>query len=480
MVTSISFRITSRLVRLTLVCLGLFGAALAQAQPVPVSTAIRYIKLGNTLREAKQYAEAKTYLERALVTLQRANDRYWVAAAYENLGLINRDLNEDAAANQNLTKALLTYRAIGAAKSAKVIQQILTGVTTPQADQEIYGGIDIGAKGVKMSVVSLRFTPDGRPTLVVLKSESKNPAPMSGTAEAFAATAQVVKAYLDSLMVGRKISRDRVFVVGSSGLKTVLEQPDKAGKLAELEQVLKTELGATWPDPIPFITAAQEAELTVRGTLPEGEWRTTTTIDIGSGNTKGGYFERDGSFVYLAFLGTGSMTDYIKQNNRSIDSAQVVYANEFREVVSQAMARKAEFQKRKRAYLVGGIVYALVTYLHPREVNSALVPFSYKEVLQFQQAAIQNYDALVNPDLSRIDSDVTAKKALSEAKNVQKIFNRDQIIAGATLLRGILEEYRGNNPGENEFVFHRNGVIGWISGYIEQAREKEFRRTKER
>ncbi len=462
---------------LFLLCVGLLTTV--HAQPVPVNTAIRFIKLGNTLREAKQYAEATSYLEKALSTLQRTGDRYWVAAANENLGLISRDLNDGVTANRYLTKAMLGYRAVKANLSAKVVEQILTGVTNPQADQEIYGGIDIGSKGVKMSVISLRFSPDGKPTLVVIKADSKNTTAMDGNAQVFANTAQAVKTYLDSLLIGRKIPRDRVFVVGSSGLKTVLEQPDKAGKLAELEQVLKTQLAGVWTEPIPFIDAAKEAELTIRGTLPESEWRSTNTIDIGSGNTKGGYYTADNKFEYIAFLGTGSLADYFKQNSKPAESAQAAYTEEFRQMVSEMMARKPEFQKRKRTYLVGGIVYALVTYLHPGEVNNSLVRFSYKDAVRFQELAMTNYDALINPDLTGIDGEATLKKAQSEAKNVQKIFTREQVIAGATLLRGILEECRGNNPGEKEFVFHRNGVIGWISGYIELAREKAFRQTKE-
>jgi Tetratricopeptide repeat len=471
------------MVGLLLLCVALFSTAYAQprprARPTSVNLAIRFVKLGNTLREAKQYTQAIGYLQRALATLTKAGDRYWAAAAYENLGLISRDLAEEKAANEYLTKALNGYKSVNANLSARVVQQVLTGVTAPEADQEIYGGIDIGSRGIKMSVVSLRFSADGKPTLVILKSDTKNTAALDGTPEAFAKTSVAVKGYLDSLLVGRKIPRDRVFVVGSSGLKNELERPEKAGKLAELTQLLKTDLATVWTEPIPFIDAAKEAELTVRGTLPEAEWRRTSTIDIGSGNTKGGYFRPDGGFEYVAFLGTGSLANYLKENKQPADSAQTIYTNEFRTVVSEGMARKPEFQKRKRTYLLGGIVYALVSYLHPDQANRELVSFSYKDALRFQALAISNYDALINPDLSRIEREADLKKAQSELRSVQKIFTREQVIAGATLLRGIMAECQGGMPGEKEFIFHRQGVIGWISGYVEQARAASFVRTKD-
>lgn len=468
-----------------LVCLifcGLLLFAQAKAQPVSANLAIRYVKLGNTLREAKQYAQAKDYLEKALGVLQKAGDRYWTAAAYENLGLIDRDLSETASATRNLTKALDLYRATRASASAKVVQQMLGGVANPKADQEIYGGIDIGARGVKMSVVALRFSPDGKSTLVVLKSDTRNTLAINGKPEDFAATADAVKAYLDSLMIGRKIPRERVFVVGSSGLRTELERPENTGKLDELTRTIQAKLGASWPNPVPFIDAKKEAELTIRGMLVESEWRTTATIDIGTGNTKGGYFLSDNSFEYTAFLGTGSVLKYIQEEKRPVaESAQAIYSDAFRQTVASNIERRPEFQSRKRVYVVGGIVYALVTYLHPRHVNNEQVQFTYKDAVHFQEMAIKDYNALTNPDLSGIDSDATFKKAQSEVRNVrERVFkNRDDLIAGATLLRGILEECRRGGDDEKEFVFHRNGVIGWISGYIIEARAKAFKQVQD-
>ena len=455
------------------------------AQPLPLNIALRYIKAGNTLREAQQYTQAKSLLEKALKTTQSANDRYWTAAAYENLGLLARDRNDLSSAGFYFNKALEGYQAVGATMSAKVIRQIMSGVKgdkDDKPDQDLYGGIDIGSKGVKMSVVSLRFGRDGKPAFKLVRADQHNTAAMEATPTAFAETAKAVSSYLDSLLNGRKIPRNRVFVVGSSGLKAAMEQPDKAGKMAELEKVLKAELGTVWPDPIPFIDAATEAELTVRGTLPESEWTTTATMDIGSGNAKGGYFSSgDNRFEFVDFLGTGVITNLMKASGKSVaESAQAVYDDELRNRVAAEMARKPDFQNRKRIYLLGGIVYALVTYLHPREINNALVPFSYKDAVRLQDLAIKNYATLTNPDLSGIDSDETFKKAQAAARGVREnLFTRDQLIAGATLLRGILDECRKANPNDKEFVFHRNGVIGWISGYIIRETEKDYQQTKE-
>ena len=129
--------------------------------------------------------------------------------------------------------------------------------------------------------------------------------------------------------------------------------------------------------------------------------------------------------------------------------------------------------------MMGGIVYALVTYLHPREINTQLVKFTYKDAVKLQEMAIQNYDALTNPDLSGLDNEEAMRKAQADIKTVrEKVFKRDEIIAGATMLRGVLEECRRSRPEAKEFIFPRGGVIGWISGYIIQSIEKEYREQK--
>ncbi|ADB42432.1 tetratricopeptide repeat protein [Spirosoma linguale] len=467
-----------RILLFSLLLLVCGNAAIAQtAKILDLERAQWFIKLGNTLREAKQYSQARQFLEDGLKGAQAAKNTYWTAAAYENLGLLFRDRNDASQASYYLNRALNLYQTgrIGG-MSAKVIKQILGSFKN---EQELYGGIDVGAKGVKLSIIALKFSSDGRPEFKVLRSESKNTNPATGTAAAFKETTEVVRLYLvDSLQKGRKLPANRIFVVGSSGLKTEL---DKQQKASDFLQQLHTGLGATWPDPVSFINAATEAELTVRGTIPESEWMSTAVMDIGSGNTKGGYFTSANTFEYTDYLGTGAMMRYIQESGKPVtDAAQSVYENEVRTAVSRDIGRKPEFQNRKRIYMLGGIVYALTTYLYPREINSPMVQFSYKDVVKLQEMAIKNYDVLTNPDLSGFDSDELYKKAQAEVRNVrERVFKRDELIAGATLLRGILEECRQNDPDNKEFVFHRNGVIGWISGYIIRKKEEEFKAEKD-
>jgi hypothetical protein len=50
-----------------------------------VNTALRYLKIANTLREVKQFDQSEEYLNKAL-GMVRGRNEYWEAAIYENLG----------------------------------------------------------------------------------------------------------------------------------------------------------------------------------------------------------------------------------------------------------------------------------------------------------------------------------------------------------------------------------------------------------
>jgi tetratricopeptide (TPR) repeat protein len=55
---------------------------------------VRYLKLGNTYREARNYDLAQLYIKKGLDMVRNQGSRYWEATGYEYLGLIYRDMGE--------------------------------------------------------------------------------------------------------------------------------------------------------------------------------------------------------------------------------------------------------------------------------------------------------------------------------------------------------------------------------------------------
>lgn len=69
---------------------------------------VRYLKLGNSYREARNYDLAQTYLKRGLDMVRNRNT-YWEAAGYEYLGLLYRDMGDRQMSLEYLRTAASLY-----------------------------------------------------------------------------------------------------------------------------------------------------------------------------------------------------------------------------------------------------------------------------------------------------------------------------------------------------------------------------------
>ncbi len=72
----------------------------------------RYLKLGNTYREAKQFDIALIYLNKGLTLAQNSNNKYWTAVAYEYKGYLYRDSGDLLSAREYLEKAKIIFERI--------------------------------------------------------------------------------------------------------------------------------------------------------------------------------------------------------------------------------------------------------------------------------------------------------------------------------------------------------------------------------
>ncbi len=73
---------------------------------------VRYLKLGNTYRETRNYDLAQLYVKKGLEMVRNRNSRYWEAVGYEYLGLVYRDMGERSLALEYLRTAESIFREI--------------------------------------------------------------------------------------------------------------------------------------------------------------------------------------------------------------------------------------------------------------------------------------------------------------------------------------------------------------------------------
>ena len=452
--------------------------AIAQDHYRKINIALRYLKLGNTLREAQQYDLSEKYLRQGLQIITEQGDRYWEAATYENMGLLFKDQDKPEDAARYFNKALALYRQLKMSLSEKALEQMLTGA---EGKEESYAGIEIGAKGVKLSILSIQLNSNGEVEYILKADSSVNPEPAALTPQSQQETADALKKFIDYAKSKYGISDERMYVVISSGLKAEL---DKKNKSTEFVKAI-TPFSAPASFSIKSVSSAEEAELAVLGTVPPKRRYSTSLIDVGSNKTNGGYFmDASQSFdaVYLP-VGTKSFVSMVKTKNPTtmIEFANVadrLWQDSLSQIVRDELGRRAGLRNRSATYLGGGIVWCIATYLYPEKCDDNYVELTPEDIHRFRTLVVYNYSKAIQPDISNISKEslmLDARKTLSRAQNT---YDQQSLIAGAVWVDGLMKELNTTQPVKR-FYFSKYAYVGWISGYISRAVAEEFKKKSE-
>lgn len=437
-----------------------------------VPEAVRFIKLGNTLRAVDKPQQAIDILVRALPAV-RGKDPYWEAVAYENLGLTYYDQENSLDAVRYFQKALDLYKQLNFAASETAMRELIGELN----GSNLYAGIDIGASGVKLAIFRTKYENGFYTKDIKSKPDAPNVTLVSGTAQSFQIGRDVMKSYLDSINK-YNIPKERIYIAFSSGINESLgKMPGQKRKLYEqliaLAPTRNLRIDTT-------LTAAREAELFTVGSVPRRVWQTTSCMDFGSGNIKGGYFDANKNFHAISFpLGTKSLVLQIEKKG-SLDleafkreAQKAVKAIADTSINVEFNTGHVGLQQRKTVALGGGITWALVSYLYPDKANMTAVPITIADVERFRSAAQSAYQVLTNPDLTDIADPAIRAKAVRDVGNVQNQFNQKQIIAGSLLLEAVVKAYTNTAVGKR-FVFIRDSDIGWVTGKFLESINREY------
>jgi exopolyphosphatase/pppGpp-phosphohydrolase len=343
------------------------------------------------------------------------------------------------------------------------------------ARAELHGGIEIGAKGVKATVLDVTPHADGYELSVKL-GDTYNTALSAGIAKtgafeekAIADTITAIKQFRDKMLNDLKVPAGHISIVGSSGLfSAIVDKPDA---VEANQKVLSAAVQKAVGVKMDFIDAKREAELSIAGIMPKKFHRESVLIDIGGGNTKGGYPLEMGYATMSIPFGTVTFTEKVKKADGDFAAA----AKELREsllrpALKENLKNLKELASRKRVYLSGGIVWAACTLSHP-EATSAFTPLTVKDVdaLLAKIAAGKEFPA---PDLAGIADEAQRKKAASEIEKIKAIFPPQQLLAGLHLLRALASEMSFEDGGKQIF-FARHGYLGWILAYVAEKGMKD-------
>jgi serine/threonine protein kinase len=341
----------------------------------------------------------------------------------------------------------------------------ITTLPLTTANKSSYGGIEIGSKGIKAIALKVDASKEGYETKALMPLKTVNTTLMSGVAqtgkfspEAIDDTAKAVKNLYTQMRDQYGVATERIHIIGSSGLK----KPDSSDvdNKDELVKKIESATGAR----MSFLDAEHEVLYTISGTIPSQYLSTGILVDIGSGNTKGGYQEgnQGDRFVTMSIpFGTVSFTDEITKQGGKGDNfsqqAERLRGEVLLPALRQELGRKPGLVNRRRVYLSGGIVWAMTTLLHPAN-RDADVKITAEDISTFANRALSGDKSLLNPTLSGIADAKTRQEVEQEKEQIIDSFSPHNLIAGAELLQAVYSEFK---LSDKEVSFSRYNSMGW-------------------
>jgi hypothetical protein len=344
----------------------------------------------------------------------------------------------------------------------------------------VYTGIEVGSKGVKMSLVELGKNAQSNGSFNILKDTSVNTDFISFSDPTFSATLDALCGLYTKAQDGYKIPGKRIFTAISSGVKMQAEKDEKnewVKRLIDSFRVRTNEPARA----VTVIDVKQEAYLSHLGIVPESRRYSTFLIDIGSGNTKGGYFPYGNTKDFYLFQlnwGTKSTANTAEKRMEE-DKSLSNYQKQLTRVLAQAENSDIVYSvNASGAYPLsdyiafsGGAAWAAANLMHPELVENAVVPVTFDEVVKFYERIYTHYSSYSPENLAKAGTDDAEKTAIIKAaKTVHGVFDQKSLMGGAGLLMKIMRQFASIYETK-QFYLVKNGQVGWISAYVDQSQK---------
>ncbi len=325
----------------------------------------------------------------------------------------------------------------------------------------LFGGIEIGSKGVKVTVLDVE---NAKKNLFTLKEFwTDNIGIAKGISidgnlaqEDILAAGKLVNDDYQKLLTVHKILPENIFIVASSGVG-----------MAKNTDALVNEILKLTKKQLDVITSRLEGKLLFKGTIAQKKFENSMILDIGGGNTKGGYVENFNSETNVFFplnmnLGTITLTE--KLNKKLKNQTDIVefcdklfeYNKQLDAEINKMYDERLESKSKKNIYISGGAVWAFYSLMNDLGITDNFAPFTFEDV--------KYYDAVLKNNFSRF-VDFAQKDA--EAAKVLKTYSQKYLISANAILIGCLENLGGIE--EKKIFFVKQGQIAWLLSYVAET-----------
>jgi hypothetical protein len=391
---------------------------------------------------------------------------------------------------RNLKISLKDFNSLKAVAPAALLIIVLSAMVRAQGVSEagldeLYAGIEVSHEGVKAAAIRVGGGEAGESVRLVYSETVKAPL-LPGPdgklpPEAIKEAARAARKLQTRLQREYQVQPDRIYLIGRINLGA--NQPE------DLVKEVKQQTGQT----ISFLTADNEAQLSIVGVIPQrskagAAWvdvrGSSVWIEIGNGDTRGGYqLYKKSPTAKPAFelvtmnipYGTGAFAREInRQNGESKDRqsfirrAQKLSSTSLSQALKKERERKPGLVYRKQVFLTGAVVWALATLLYPED-RQMFIPLTFDDIEMFAEKNARDQESLLNPDLSRIRDQRLRSEIERELESVRDTFTPEQLSAGSELLKTIATEFDWQGK---KVWFARHGHLGCLLSYIRLQAEK--------
>ena len=349
-------------------------------------------------------------------------------------------------------------------------------------NSSIYTGIEVGSKGVKLSVVELGKNAQTSGAFNILKDTSINTDFISFNQPTFDATLNAYYDLYTKAIKDYQIPAQKVYTVVSSGVKMQADKENKTEWIDNLVNAFKEKIKEPGRK-IEVVNVLDEARLSHLGIVPEARRYTTFLIDIGSGNAKGGYFPYGNTNEFKLFQlnwGTKSVANTTEKrceydngiSNFNKQLYRVLTEAENNEII-YAVNESGAYPKSDNIAFSGGIAWAVATLMYPELNDNAVVAVTFDKVIKFSEKLLNDYPALSDQALVKtiIDNSVDKTAAANEIKRVHSVFDQKALLSGTGLMLKIMRQFVSIYEAK-QFFLVKNGQVGWISAYVDQNTSK--------
>lgn len=339
------------------------------------------------------------------------------------------------------------------------------------SQKKLYAGIEIGSKGIKMSVIDVKNIKKGNYEVVAFWTENV------GIAKGISIDGKLIKEDISraGLVVSEQIQKinsefgvlvENIFVVGSSGVA-----------MASNTDELRDEIKKTTNKELDFIDADTEGKMLLKGAIPPKYYKDSMILDIGGGNTKGGYVDDQNNYKFEFFplnleYGTITLTEAINKTitiRSQVDDINVYKEKSFyytpvlREKIKEMLNSKPLSLNKNNIYMSGGAVWAFVTLYYDKKDTDNFVSLELEDII--------NYDAILKNNFAKYENLATENKAMGK---VLKTYNQRYLISANNILISCLESIP--DLKKKKIYFAKQGQIAWLVSYVVDRSNKVKRK----